>query len=109
MKYASRLLDSVPAKDLRGMADALKKELGSGVVALVSVADGKASLVVAVTDDLTKRISSVDLVRAGAAALGGKGGGGRPEFAQAGGPEGDKGQVALDAIAAALESVPQAA
>ncbi len=109
VKYASRLLDSVPAKDLRGMADALKKELGSGVVALVSVADGKASLVVAVTDDLTKRISSVDLVRAGAAALGGKGGGGRPEFAQAGGPEGDKGQVALDAIAAALESVPQAA
>jgi alanyl-tRNA synthetase len=96
--YAGRVLDGVPAKDLKGMADEIKKQLGSGVVALVTVADGKASLVVAVTDDLTTKVSAVELVKAGAAALGGKGGGGRPDMAQAGGPEGDKASAALDAI-----------
>ncbi|CCG40278.1 alanine--tRNA ligase [Magnetospirillum molischianum] len=100
--YAGRVLDSVPAKDLKGMADEIKKQIGSGVVALASAADGKASLVVAVTDDLTARFSAVDLVRVGSEALGGKGGGGRPDMAQAGGPDADKAQAALDAIAAAL-------
>ncbi|GAB6054219.1 alanine--tRNA ligase [Magnetospira thiophila] len=102
VKYAPRLLDGVPAKELKGMADEIKKQIGSGVVALVAVSDGKASLVVAVSDDLTDRLSAVDLVRAGSAALGGKGGGGRPDMAQAGGPDADKGQQALEAIAAAL-------
>jgi alanyl-tRNA synthetase len=92
----------VPAKDLKSLADDLKKEVGSGVVALVSTADGKASLVVGVTEDLTGRISAVDLVRVGSAALGGKGGGGRPDMAQAGGPDGAKAQAAVDAIEQAL-------
>jgi alanyl-tRNA synthetase len=106
MKFAGRVVEGVPAKDLRGMVDAVKKDIGSGVVALVSTAEGKAALVVGVTDDLAKRVSAVDLVRAGAAAIGGKGGGGRPEFAQAGGPEADKAQAAIDAIAATLAAVP---
>jgi alanyl-tRNA synthetase len=72
------------------------------VVALVSTADGKASLVVGVTEDLTGRINAVDLVRVGSAALGGKGGGGRPDMAQAGGPDGAKAQAAVDAIEQAL-------
>ena len=102
LKYAPKLLDGVPAKDLKNLADDMKKQLGSGVVAVVSNADGKASIVVAVSEDLTGRISAVDLVRVGSEALGGKGGGGRPDMAQAGGPDGAAGQAALDAIRAAL-------
>ncbi len=102
IKFSPRLFDGVPAKDLKGLADDIKSQLGSGVAALVSVNEGKASLVVGVTEDLTARISAVDLVRAGSAALGGKGGGGRPGMAQAGGPDGAKAQHALDAIEAAL-------
>jgi len=84
------------------MADEVKRQIGSGVAALVGVSDGKASVVVGVTDDLTDRISAVELVRAGAAALGGKGGGGRPDMAQAGGPDAARGAEALAAIEAAL-------
>jgi alanyl-tRNA synthetase len=102
IRYSPRLVDGVPAKDLKSLADDLKKDLGSGVVALVSTADGKASLVVGVTEDLTGRINAVDLVRVGSAALGGKGGGGRPDMAQAGGPDGAKAQAAMDAIEQAL-------
>ncbi|MFP4126915.1 MAG: alanine--tRNA ligase, partial [Alphaproteobacteria bacterium] len=76
VKLAARTLDGVPAKDLRGIADGLKRELGSGVTVLVSANDGKAAIVVAVTDDLTARFDAVELVKAGVAALGGKGGGG---------------------------------
>ena len=91
-------------KDVRSLADEGKKRLGSGVVAIVSVTgDGKAGLVVGVTPDLTSRINAVELVRRGAEALGGKGGGGRPDMAQAGGPDGGKAEAALDAIAAALD------
>jgi alanyl-tRNA synthetase len=96
--FASRSLDGVPAKDLKSMADELKKQIGSGVVALVSAVDGKASLVVAVTEDLTGRLSAVDLVRVGSEALGGKGGGGRPDMAQAGGPDAEQSGAALEAI-----------
>jgi alanyl-tRNA synthetase len=105
VRFVPRLLEGVPAKDLKPMADIIKKNIGSGIVALVSVADGKASLVVGVTDDLTSRINAVDLVRAGSEALGGKGGGGRPDMAQAGGPDGAKGADALKAIEAALARV----
>ncbi len=87
VRYSPKLLDGVPARDLKSLADELKKKLGSGVVALISTADGKASLVVGVTDDLKERLSAIDLVRAGSAAVGGKGGGGRPDMAQAGGPD----------------------
>jgi alanyl-tRNA synthetase len=79
------------------------------VVALGANGDGKASLVVAVTDDLSKRVSAVDLVRVGAAAVGGKGGGGRPDMAQAGGPDADQIDAALSAIEAALAATAKAA
>ncbi len=102
IQYAPRLLDGVPAKELKGLVDEMKKQLGSGVVAVVSNTDGKASLVVGVTEDLTSKVDAVKLVQAGSAAVGGKGGGGRPDMAQAGGPDGAAGQAALDAIAAAI-------
>ena len=104
IKFAPRVLDGVPAKELKGMADELMKTLGSGVVALVSVTEGKANVVVAVTEDLTERMSAVDLVRAGSAAVGGKGGGGRPDMAQAGGPDGAGAGKAIDAIEAAIQA-----
>ena len=85
VNFISRIMKDMPAKDLKPMADAFKAQVKSGVVVLVSSAEGKVSLVVAVTDDLTGKISAVDLVKVGAEALGGKGGGGRPDMAQAGG------------------------
>lgn len=100
--FIGQVLNDVNPKDLRGLADAAKKKLGSGVVAFIAVNDGKAAVLVGVTDDLTGHISAVDLVRAGAAALGGKGGGGRADMAQAGGPDGDKADLALDQIRSAL-------
>ena len=102
VKLIGRVLNGVPAKDLKGMADEFKKKLGSGVVALIGVEDGKASAVVGVTDDLSKSLSAVELVKAGVAALGGKGGGGRPDMAQGGGPDAAKASEALKAIEAAL-------
>ena len=100
--FASRTLQDLPAKELKPLADSLKQQLGSGVVAVIAVNDGKASLVVGVTDDLTARVSAVDLVRVGSASLGGKGGGGRPDMAQAGGPNGADAEQAVVAIEAAL-------
>ena len=102
--FAPKLLEDVPGKELKGLADDIKAQIKSGVVALVAVSQGKASLVIGVTDDLVDSISAVDLVRVGAALVGGKGGGGRPDMAQAGGPDGDQAQAALDAIEAALNS-----
>ena len=102
IKYAPRQLEGMPAKELKSMADEIKKQIGSGVTAIISVEDGKASIVVGVTADIMETISAVDLVRVGSAALGGKGGGGRPDMAQAGGPDGSAAQAALDAIAAAI-------
>ena len=100
--YSGRRMDDVPAKELRGMVDAAKQKLGSGVVAFIAVNEGKAALTVGVTDDLTDRLSAVDLVRAGSAAVGGKGGGGRPDMAQAGGPDGNAADAALSAIEDAI-------
>ncbi|HEY1875901.1 MAG TPA: DHHA1 domain-containing protein, partial [Rhizomicrobium sp.] len=93
-----RLVHGVAPKDLKSLADEAKKRIGSGVVAFVTAADGKASIVAGVTDDLTSRINAVDLVRVAAEALGGKGGGGRPDMAQAGGPDNGNPHVALEAI-----------
>ena len=87
---------------MRGLADDLKRRIGSGIIAIVSRAEGKAAVVVGVTKDLTDRFDAVDLVRAGAEALGGKGGGGRPDMAQAGGPDPDRAEAALEAIEQAL-------
>ena len=103
--FAGRILDDVPARDLRGMADALKQQVGSGIVAIASADQGKASLVVGVTEDLTETISAVELVRVGAAALGGGGGGGRADMAQAGGPEASQTAAAIAAIEEALAAV----
>jgi alanyl-tRNA synthetase len=102
VKFMGRVLDGVEAKDLRGLVDQAKQKMGSGVAAFIGVADGKAALAVGVTDDLKAKFSAVDLVRAGAEAVGGKGGGGRPDMAQAGGPEGAKAGEALRAIEGAL-------
>ncbi|OUS14677.1 alanine--tRNA ligase [Rhodospirillales bacterium 47_12_T64] len=102
IKFAPRILEDVLPKDLKPTADELKKQIGSGVIVLIANTDGKASIVVAVTEDLTDKISAVDLVRAGSAALGGKGGGGRPDMAQAGGPDAAKAPEAIAAIEALL-------
>jgi len=102
IKYMGKVLDGIPGKELKSMVDEMKNQIGSGVCAAVAVNDGKASLVVGVTDDLTDSQSAVELVRVGSAAVGGKGGGGRADMAQAGGPDGSKAQEALDAIEAAL-------
>jgi alanyl-tRNA synthetase len=100
----ARVLDGVPAKELRGLVDEGKKQIGSGVVAYVGVEDGKAALAIGVTDDLKAKISAVDLVKAGVAVVGGQGGGGRPDMAQGGGPEGGKAGAAVDAIRDALKA-----
>jgi alanyl-tRNA synthetase len=103
VKLIARAVTGIELKDLRSLADEGKKQVGSGVVIIVGLSeDGKAGIVVGVTDDLTKRFNAVDLVKKGAAALGGKGGGGRPDMAQAGGPDGAKAEAALKAIEAAL-------
>ena len=103
VKLMARSVQGLNPKDLRGLVDDGKKQVGSGIVAIVGVTeDGKAGLAVGVTEDLTGTYSAVDLVKVGAAALGGKGGGGRPDMAQAGGPDGSKAQAALEAIEAQL-------
>jgi alanyl-tRNA synthetase len=88
----------MPAKELRTMADAIQRQIESGVVAVVSVVEGKAAVVVSVSDDLKGRVDAVELVKAGVAELGGNGGGGRPDFAQGGGPDGSRAEAALAAI-----------
>jgi alanyl-tRNA synthetase len=103
VKLLARAVEGIDLKDLRSLADEGKKRLGSGIVAIVGVTEeGKAGVVVGVTDDLTSRFSAIDLVRKGAEALGGKGGGGRADMAQAGGPDGSKAEAALKAIEGAL-------
>jgi len=103
VKLMARAVEGVEMKDLKSLADDGKKQLGSGVVAIVGVTDdGKAGVVVGVTPDLTSRYNAVDLVRVASVALGGKGGGGRPDMAQAGGPDGAKADAALSAIEKAM-------
>ena len=97
-----RVVDDVPGRELRSLADDLKRRIGSGIVAIVSRDDGKAAIVVGVTNDLTPRFDAVGLVRAGAEILGGKGGGGRADMAQAGGPDAARAEEALEAVRRAL-------
>ena len=104
VKFLGKSVSGVDMRDLKSLADEGKKQVESGIVAIIATGeDGKAGLVVGVTADLTSRFSAVDLVRVGSEKLGGKGGGGRPDMAQAGGPDGAKAQDALDAIAAILQ------
>ena len=102
-KLMARAVEGIEMKDLKSLADDGKKQLGSGVVVIVGLSDdGKAGVVVGVTNDLTARYNAVDLVRVASEALGGKGGGGRPDMAQAGGPDGAKANAALAAIEKAM-------
>ena len=104
VNFFARSVSGVEMKDLKGLADEAKAAVGSGVVAIVGVGpDGKAGVVVSVTKDLLDRFNAVELVRIGSEALGGKGGGGRPDMAQAGGPNGAAAEAALQGIGAALE------
>jgi alanyl-tRNA synthetase len=103
ISFISRVLTDVPARDLKPMADAFKTQIKSGVIALICGSEDKVSIVVAVTDDLTKRISAIDLVKVGAEIVGGKGGGGRPDMAQAGGSDVAAMPKAIAAIEKALE------
>jgi alanyl-tRNA synthetase len=105
LKTVLRLVEGVSPKDLKSLADGAKSQVGSGVVAFVAAADGKASIVAGVTDDLTARINAVELVRVAAEALGGKGGGGRPDMAQAGGPDNGNPEAALNAIREKLKAL----
>ncbi|MFI5012598.1 MAG: alanine--tRNA ligase [Hyphomicrobiales bacterium] len=108
--FIGLVLDGVPAAELKGLIDERKKQLGSGVAAIVARgADGKATLAVGVTDDLTDRCDAVRLVKAGALALGGRGGGGRRDLAQAGGPDGSQAEAALAAIEGAIRDSPSVA
>jgi len=107
--FEGRLVDGVPGRELKSLADDLKRRISSGVVAVVSRADGKAAIVVGVTPDLTGRFDAVELVRLGAEALGGKGGGGRADLAQAGGPEAALAEQALVAVERAVAAKAQAA
>ena len=102
MKFSGQVLEGLDPKELRGLLDTAKTRMGSGVAAIVAVNEGKASIAAAVTDDLTGKVSAVDLVRAGVEALGGKGGGGRPDMAQGGGPDGSKAAEAIAAVKAVL-------
>jgi len=104
VKFSGRNLGEVPPRDLKGIAEAIGKQMETGIVALVSTAEGKASIVVGVSTDLTSHFNAVELVRAAAAAVGGKGGGGRPDMAQAGGPDGAQADAALTAVRAAIAS-----
>jgi len=109
VNFHGQVIEGLDAKALRGLVDDQKKRLGSGIVALAAVTDGRAAVAVGVTADLTTRFSAVDLVRAAAAAVGGQGGGGRADMAQAGGPEGTKAADAIAAVRAALSEMAAAA
>ena len=103
VQFLGQVVENIAAKELKGLVDDAKQTIKSGIVAIAGVSeDGKAGVVVGVTDDLVEKYSAVDLVRVASAAVGGKGGGGRPDMAQAGGPDGDKAQAAIDAVEEAL-------
>lgn len=102
IKFSGQVIEGLDAKELRGLLDQAKQRMGSGVAVIVAVNDGKASIAAAVTDDLAAKVSAVDLVRAGVEALGGKGGGGRPDMAQGGGPDGAKADAAIAAAKAVI-------
>ncbi|MDQ3481889.1 MAG: alanine--tRNA ligase [Pseudomonadota bacterium] len=103
--FVGQVVEGLDPKELRSIVDTMKQRVGSGVAALVAVNDGRASVAVGVTDDLTGRFNAVDLVKAAVAALGGQGGGGRPDMAQGGGPDAARASEALQAVKSALEKV----
>ncbi|GAA0315757.1 alanine--tRNA ligase [Sphingomonas oligophenolica] len=104
VNFVGQVIDGFDAKGLRGAVDETKQRIGSGVAVIVAVNDGRASIAVGVTEDLVATYNAVDLLRAAVAVLGGQGGGGRPDMAQGGGPDGARGTEAIEAIKAALEA-----
>jgi alanyl-tRNA synthetase len=104
VKFIGRVLEGVGGKDLRPIAEGFKKQLPDGVIALMGVADGKVAATVAVTGQAQGRFNAVELARSAVAALGGQGAGGKPDFAQGGGPDPARAQSGLDAVRAALEA-----
>jgi alanyl-tRNA synthetase len=105
-QFIGQVVEGFDPKGLRAAVDEMKKRLGSGIGVLVAVNDGRGSVAVGVTDDLTGQVSAVELVKAAVAALGGQGGGGRPDMAQGGGPDGSKAKEAVNAVKDSLEKVP---
>jgi alanyl-tRNA synthetase len=105
VRFIGRVLDGVDGKGLRPVIEDFRKQVGSGVVAVVGVSEGKAAVAIAVTADLTGRLSAADLIRAAVLAMGGQGGGGKPDFAQGGAPDGARAQAGVDAVRAALGHV----
>jgi alanyl-tRNA synthetase len=104
-KFLGQVVEGLDPKTLRSTIDTMKQRVGSGIAALIAVNEGRASVAVGVTDDLAAQVSAVDLVKAAVATLGGQGGGGRPDMAQGGGPDGSKAKEALEAVKDALEKV----
>jgi len=104
-KFVGQIVEDFDPKGLRAAVDDMKKRLGSGIGALIAVNEGRASVAIGVTDDLAGRVSAVELVKTAVATLGGQGGGGRPDMAQGGGPDGSKAKEALEAVKDALEKV----
>ena len=102
INFIGRVLEDIPAKELKSTADTLRQNASSTVICLVAVNDGKATALVCLTDDLTDQMSAVDLVKIASAELGGKGGGGRADMAQAGGPDGSNAQTAIEQVKASL-------
>ncbi len=102
IKLIARVLDGVGGKELRGVAEDFRQQVGSGVVALIGVADGKAAVTVAATSDMAGKVNAADLARAAVLAMGGQGAGGKPDFAQGGAPDGSKAEAGLAAIRTAL-------
>jgi len=101
--YVGRAVEGIAAKDVKGLVDTEKKRVGSGVIVVVLKGeDGRGTVAVGVTDDLTGKYAAGDLVKHATAALGGQGGGGRPDMAQGGGPDGGKSAEAIAAVRAAL-------
>ncbi len=103
IKFSAKKVDGIPARDLKSIADNIKSKMGSGVIVVATSDEGRASIVISVTPDLTARVSAVDLIRVATPILGGQGGGGRPEMAQGGGPDADKIHDAFTAIENALK------
>ena len=101
---SSKVLDSIPPKEIKGLADELKKEIVSGVVIVISTLDKKASIVVGVTEDITNKYNAVDFTKAAVVSLGGKGGGGRSDMAQGGGPDYEKTEEAINTIINLIKS-----
>jgi len=104
-KFLGQVVEGLDPKSLRSTVDTMKQRVGSGIAVLVAVNEGRASVAVGVTGDLSEQVSAVDLVKAAVATLGGQGGGGRPDMAQGGGPDGSKAREAIEAVKDALEKV----